>query len=110
MPPKARKTKRDLIEQEGRIQCAIQDIKNGKFQKIAPAARAYKIHPNTLRGRLHGRQFQAELRNHQHRLSLHQEEVLIGWIESLDIRGAAPRPSRVREMAQLILDESLTLS
>jgi hypothetical protein len=40
-----------------------------------------------------------------HRLSVLQEETLVGWIVSLDIRGAAPRPSQVREMAYLILKE-----
>lgn len=105
MPPFRRKSKQELIEQEGRIQCAIQDIKNKKYVKIAPAARHYNIHPNTLAGRLRGLQPQAELRNHQHRLSLAQENVLIAWIVSLDIRGAPPRPSRVREMAEIILKE-----
>lgn len=55
MPPKARRKTQDLVKQEGRIECAIQDIKNRKFQKITPAARAYKIHLNILQGRLHGR-------------------------------------------------------
>lgn len=99
MPRKARKTNQNLVEQEGRIQCAIQDFKNGKFPKIAPAVRAYNIHPNTLRGRLQGQESLSELRNRAHRLSLQQEDVLISWIISLDIRGAAPRPSRVREIA-----------
>jgi hypothetical protein len=47
---------------------------------------------------------QPELRNQNHRLSLLQEEALIAWIVSLDIRGAPPRPFQVRDMAQIILD------
>lgn len=64
MPRKARQTNQNLVEQEGRIEYVIQDLKNGRFQKIAPAARAYNIHLNTLRGRLNGRHSQAELCNH----------------------------------------------
>lgn len=68
-------------------------------------------YPQTLRDRLKGHPSRAELRNHNHRLSERQEEALIGWIVSLDIRGAPPRHFQVREMAQIILDaESSTLS
>lgn len=67
--------------------------------------------PQTLRDRLKGHPSRAELRNHNHRLSGRQEEALIGWIVSLDIRGAPPRHFQVREMAQIILDaESSTPS
>ena len=92
MPPKPRKTNRNLVEQEGRIRCAIQYLKDQKIQKIAEAARIYNIPYQTLRGRLKGQQFQAELRNHQHRLSFQQKDVLIAWIVLLDIRGAPPGP------------------
>jgi hypothetical protein len=93
-----------LREQEGRIECAINDLKNGKICKVQEASRIYNVPPSTLRDRMKGHQSQPELRNQNHRLSLLQEEALIAWIVSLDIRGAAPRPFQVREMAQIILD------
>ena len=104
MPRKARKTRQELREQEGRIECAINDLKNGKICKVQEASRIYNVPPSTLRDRMKGHQSQPELRNQNHRISLLQEEALIAWIVSLDICGAAPRPFQVREMAQIILD------
>jgi hypothetical protein len=104
MPRKARKTKQELIEQEGRIQCAINDLKNKKIPNPRQAALIYNLPPQTLYDRLKGLQSQAELRNHRHRLSLRQEKVLVAWIVSLDIRGAPPRHFQVRDMAQIILE------
>ena len=104
MPRKARKTKQELIELEGRIQCAINDLKNKKIPNPRQAALIYNLPPQTLYDRLKGLQSQAELRNHRHRLSLRQEEVLVAWIVSLDIRGAPPRQFQVRDMAQIILE------
>lgn len=91
MPRKARKAKQELIEQEGRIQCAINDLKNKKIPNPCQAALIYNLPPQTLYDRLKGLQSQAELRNHRHRLSLRQEEVLVAWIVLLDIRGAPPQ-------------------
>ena len=34
-----------------------------------------------------------------------EEESLEKWILSMDLRGAAPRPSMVREMADLLLEK-----
>lgn len=99
MPRKPRKTKQELIEQEGRIKYAIRDLKNGKISNIEQAIHAYNLPPQTLRDRLKGHPSRAELRNHNHRLSERQEKALIGWIVSLDIRGAPPRYFQVREMA-----------
>jgi hypothetical protein len=104
MPRKARKSKQELIEQEGRIECAILDSKNQKIRNPRQAALHYNLPPQTLRDRLKGHQSKPEQRNHNHRLSKLQEEALIAWIVSLDIRGAPPRPFQVREMAQIILD------
>ena len=104
MPRKPRKTKQELIEQEGRVECAIRDWNSRKFFNIEQAIRAYNLPPQTLHDQLKGRPSQAELCNHNHRLSELQEEVLIAWIVSLDIRGAPPRHFQVREMAQIILD------
>ena len=104
MPRKARKTRQELREQGGRIECAINDPKNGKICTVQEASRIYNVPPSTLRDRMKGHQSQPELCNQNHRLSLLQEEALIGWIVSLDIHGAAPRPFQVREMAQIILD------
>jgi hypothetical protein len=70
MPRKTRKTKQELVEQEGRIQCAIQDLKDGKIRSTEQAIRVYNLPASTFRDRLKGHEFQGERRNHMHRLSL----------------------------------------
>jgi hypothetical protein len=77
MPPKPRQSKRNLVEQEGRIQLAIQAVKNNQIQSIRRAAEVYNVPESTLRGRFKGNSFQAELRNHMHRLTETQEATLI---------------------------------
>jgi hypothetical protein len=99
MPRKARKTRQELIEQEGRIECAINDLKNRKIRKVQEASSIYNVPPTTLHDQIKGHLSQSELRNQNHRLSLLQEEALIAWIVSLDIHGAAPRPFQVQEIA-----------
>ena len=47
--------------------------------------------------------FRAETRANSHKLTEIEEESLQKWILSMDSRGAAPRPSTVREMADLLL-------
>jgi hypothetical protein len=65
----------------------------------------YNVPESTLRGRVKGNSFQAELRNHMHRLTETQEVTLIEWIILRDIRGVPPRPCHVQEMANIILQE-----
>jgi ABC-type sulfate/molybdate transport systems ATPase subunit len=104
MPQKARKSRQELLEQEGRIECTINNLKNGRIHKIEEAIQIYNLPPTTLHAQLNGHASQVKLRNQNHRLSLLQEEALIAWIVSLDIHGVPPRPFQVREMAQIILD------
>lgn len=54
MPPKARQTSRNLVEQEGRIQLAIQSLKNNEIQSIRRAAEAFRVPYLTLFRRLNG--------------------------------------------------------
>ena len=58
----------------------------------------------TLRGRLHGHQNQGEARANNHKLTGTEEQSLLKWIVSMDSHGAAPRPTTVREMADLLLE------
>ena len=103
MPRKVYKTKQDLVEQEGRLQLALQALNRDQIRSIKEAARVFNVPYTTLYDRSKGHQFKLELRNHKHRLSLLQEETLVGWIVSMDIHGAPPRQSQVREMAYMIL-------
>ncbi|OQE33586.1 hypothetical protein PENCOP_c060G01518, partial [Penicillium coprophilum] len=60
---------------------------------------------STLSTRLHGTQNRAISRANSHKLTAIEEESLEKWILSMDSRGAGPRPSMVREMADLLLEK-----
>jgi len=104
MPPIRSQTSRNSIEQEGRILLAIQAIKNQEFSSIREAARVFNVTRSTLQNRILGRQNRAISRANSHKLTEIEEESLKKWILSIDARGAAPRPSTVREMANLLLE------
>jgi hypothetical protein len=103
MPPKARQSSRNLVEQEGRIQLAISALKKHEISNIQHAATVFNVPRSTLRDRLKGSQFQSEQRANGHRLSENQEISLVQWILSRDMRGVPPRPSHVAEMANILL-------
>ena len=91
------------MEREGRILLAIQAIKRQEISALREAARRFDVPESTLRTRLRGTTFRAETRANNYKLSETEEESLEKWILSMDLRGAAPRPSIVREIADLLL-------
>jgi hypothetical protein len=103
MPPIRTQSSQNSIEQEGRILLAIQAIKNQEISNIARAAYTFNVPRSTLRRRLQGVQNRVESRANNHKLTEIEEESLQKWILSMDSRGAAPRPSTIREMADLLL-------
>ncbi|CEL00931.1 hypothetical protein ASPCAL00523 [Aspergillus calidoustus] len=105
MPPKPRQSLQNLVEQEGRIQLAIQALKKREISSARRAAEVFNVPRSTLRDRLKGHGFQPELRNHSFRLSENQEEALVKWIIDRDTRGVAPKVSHVQQMAYLVLQE-----
>jgi hypothetical protein len=104
MPPIRTQSSQKRIEQEGRISLAIQAIQNQEISSIALAARTYEVPRSTLRDRLTGSTERAALRANSHKLTELEEESLKKWILSIDSRGAVPRPSHVREIANLLLE------
>jgi hypothetical protein len=54
MPPKRSEKTQKSIEQEGRVQLAIQAMKNGRFTPIAAAARSFDVPRTTLSDRMKG--------------------------------------------------------
>jgi hypothetical protein len=105
MPPIRPQSSRNSIEREGRILLAIQVIKNQEISAIREAARRFNVPESTLRTRLRGTTFRAETRANSHKLTEIEEESLEKWILSIDRRGGAPRPTMVREMANLLLEK-----
>jgi hypothetical protein len=105
MPPIRSQSSKNSTEQEGRLLLAIQAFKNREISSITSAARVYKVPRSTLRDRLYGVQNRAISRVKSHKLTEIEEESLKKWILSIDRRGGAPRPSIVREMANLLLEK-----
>ena len=108
MPPKQKRSRQKLVEQEGRIQLALSALKKEEITSIRRAVAVFEVPRETLRDRLKGHQFRFEQRNHNLRLSETQEDTLIHWIVSRDTRGVAPRHKHVQEMANLILQSDTT--
>ena len=104
MPPIRSQNRQNLTEQEGRILLAIQAIKKQGKLSIRKAADTYDVPRSTLHARLHGRENRVELRANCFKLTEIEENSLVKWIISMDIRGAAPRPKTVGEMANLLLE------
>ena len=104
MPPIRSRTSRNPAEQEGRILLAIQAFKNKEISSIREISRRFDIPRSTLRDRLSGHTERSTTRANSHKLTEIEEETLRKWILSLDDRGAAPRPTTVRETANLLLE------
>ena len=103
MPPKVRQISRNSIEKEERLVLAISALKNKQIRNITEAARYFSIPRSTLRDRINGYSSRAETRANNHKMTQNEEESLVQWILSLDRRGAPPRPSYIREMANILL-------
>jgi hypothetical protein len=83
---------------------AIQSFQNGENYSIRQLSRDFDVPDRTLRRRMAGLKCRAETRANNQRSTILQEESLNNWIISLDERAAAPRPSTVREAANLLLE------
>jgi hypothetical protein len=108
MPPIRSRSSQNSIEQEGRILLAIQDFQNQKISSIRGATRRFKVPEATLRRRLTGVQNRATSRANSYKLTEIEEQSLEKWILSIDSRGSAPRPSMVREMANVLEKRGIT--
>src|SRR5699024_5736845 len=99
MPPKSQNS----IEQEGRVLLALSALEKSQIQSVRQAADHFQVPQTTLRRRLHGITSRSEKRANNHKLTQNEEESLLHWILSMDRRGAAPRPSHVQDMANILL-------
>jgi hypothetical protein len=103
MPPIRTESSQKLANQEGRILLALSDIKDSRIKSLRAAAKLYDIPYRTLAARASGRAARVDKRPNGHKLTQLEEDSLVQWIFSMDSRGAAPRPSTVREMANILL-------
>lgn len=103
MPPIRSQSSQKLANQEGKVLLALTDLQNGRIKSIRAAAQLYGIPYRTLAARANGRAARVDKRPSGHKLTQLEEDSLAGWILSMDSRGAAPRPSTVQEMANILL-------
>jgi hypothetical protein len=103
MPPIRTQSSQNSIQQEGRILLAIEAYKNKEITSLHEVTRQFDVPRTTLSRRLAGSTSRAETRANSHKLTQIEEESLQKWILLMDSRGAAPRPSTVREIADLLL-------
>jgi hypothetical protein len=104
MLPIRSRSSQNSVEQEGRILLAIQAFKNKEIPSVREAARRLKfqIQHST---RLYGVKHRAISCANLQKLTDIEEESLQKWILSMHSRGAAPRPSTIREMTNLLLEK-----
>jgi hypothetical protein len=90
------------IVDEDAIQDAIHAWNRREYPSIRQTAAAYRVDRKTLGRRLKGGNTRQQGKETQRLLSSAQEDLLIRWIVDLDVAGAAPNFSQVREFAGLI--------
>lgn len=103
MPPNRSQSSQKSIEQEGRVLLAIEAIQKYQITSVREAARRFSVPEATLRRRLAGHTNRHDTRANNHKLTETEEYTLLQWILSMDSRGAAPSPTAVREIANILL-------
>lgn len=94
----------EIHTQEARIILAIEAIRSSKKITCQAAAKIYKVPRSTLQARMAGRPSRRDLRANSLKLTNLEEEVIIRHILDMDLRGFAPKPSGVEDMANYILE------
>lgn len=103
MPPIRSESSHKPANQEGRALLALDDIKHGRIKSLRAAANLYEIPRSTLQARADGRISCVDKRSTGHKLIQFEKDSLTGWIISMDVYRAAPRPAIVRDMANILL-------
>ena len=103
MPPIRSESSQKLANQEGKVLLALSDIKDGRINSLRAAAKLYEIPFSTLQARADGRIARVNKRPNRYKLTQLEEDTLTQWIISMDLRGVAPRPATIREIANILL-------
>jgi hypothetical protein len=90
-----------VVDEEA-IQDAIKAYNRDEYPSIRQTAAAYGVDRKTLTRRLRGGNTRQQGKETQRLLSSAQEDLLVRWIIDLDVAGAAPNFSQIREFAGLI--------
>ena len=103
MPPNRSGASPNQANREGRILLALNDLKQGRIYSLRAAAKLYDLPYSTLQDRATGVSSRVETGRYRRKVTELEEDSLVQWVLSLDSRGAAPRPSTIREMADILL-------
>jgi hypothetical protein len=103
MPPIRSARTQNLVNQEGKILLALSDLQEGRVRSIRAAAKLYAIPRSTLQARADGRLSRVDIQPNGRKLTELEEDSLVQWVISMDERGAAPRKTTIREMANILL-------
>src|SRR5690554_5045973 len=95
----------DSTSDEGRLQIAIQAIRNHKGLSVRGAAKVYRVPETTLRDRMNGRRARQDTHANSKKMTELEEEAIIKYILDLDSRGFSPQLRDVEDMANLLLTE-----
>jgi len=98
-----RNAAKNPLNDEGRLQLAVNALKKGQITSVREAARLFNVPRSTLQARYKGRLQRSYKRAHNTKLSETEESTLRDWIISMDKRGCPVRPSMVELMANCLL-------
>jgi hypothetical protein len=76
MPPIRSASSQKLVNQEGKILLALDDLKNGRIKSIRAAATPYAIPRSTLQHRAVGRIGRVDIRPNRYKLTQLEENML----------------------------------
>ena len=91
------------IEQEGRIELALQAYQNHEFQSLRRAAATFNVPYTTLLHRSKGIFFRRDTYPNCRKLTPTEEQTIVQHILDLDSRGFAPRLCEVGDMADKLM-------
>ncbi|KAH5617394.1 hypothetical protein HBI81_261120 [Parastagonospora nodorum] len=91
------------LQNEGRIQLAINAIQSEQFRSHRAAAAAFNVDRRTLDRRIKGLTSRAETTPNCQKLTATEEQTIVRYILNLDSRGFAPRLCEVADMADKLL-------
>jgi hypothetical protein len=103
MPPIRTKAAQKRVEQEGRIELAIQALRKKKLASLNEAARVFDVPRSTLQERARGVPYRPTTHANGMKLDTIEEDSLENWILDLDARGKAPTFALAKGMANILL-------
>ena len=91
-----------VMENEKRLQEALDELLKGKHPSVRAAAKAHDVNHVTLGRRMKGGRSIAEAHEDHQNLSIAEEKALSQWITHMTATGHPVRQAFIREMAQQI--------